>query len=254
MSKAAFCAIAVTALVAATARPSEPTGRVYELRVETARAGKLAALSTRTRDKAMKLYQRHGIQVVGVFTPADGAENKLYGLFRYPTKDAREASWKVCLADPEYKSMIDESNREGKLVAKSESTVLVPTGYSPEVKAEAKGERVFELRTYTTPVGMLPDLHARFRDHTLGLFEKHGMTNVGYWVPIRGQKDDDITLVYLLAHKSVDAAQASKKAFSDDPAWIAARSDSERKAGGPLTVRNGIKHVFLKPTDYSPLR
>jgi hypothetical protein len=158
------------------------------------------------------------------------------------------------LTDPEYKKLVDDSNREGKLVAKADSLILTPTDYSPELKVEAKGERVFELRTYTTPVGLLPNLHSRFRDHTLKLFEKHGMTNVGYWVPARGQKDADITLVYLLAHKSVDAAKASFKTFRDDPSWVAAKADSERKAGGPLTVKDGVKSMFLKPTNYSPLR
>src|SRR4029453_345490 len=48
----------------------------------------------------------------------------------------------------------------------------------------AKGSRGFEMRAYYAAPGKLEDLQARFRDHTVKLFEKHGMTNVGYWVPV----------------------------------------------------------------------
>ena len=131
------------------------------------------------------------------------------------------------------------------------------TDYSPEIKPAEKGvkdERVFELRTYTTTKGNLENLNARFRDHTCKLFEKHGMTNVAYWVPTADQKGADNTLVYILAHKSAEAAKASFDAFRQDPDWIAARKASEEKAGGSLTTKDGVKSVFMKATDYSPIR
>ena len=68
---------------------------------------------------------------------------------------------------------------------------------------------VFELRTYTTNKGKLPNLNARFRDHTVRLFEKHGMKSIGYWTPT----DKENTLVYVISHKSREAAKASWKAF-----------------------------------------
>jgi hypothetical protein len=97
-------------------------------------------------------------------------------------------------------------------------------------------------------------LNARFRNHTTKLFEKHGMTNVGYWCPLEGQQGAGETLIYILAHKSVDAAKASFDAFRQDPDWLAARKASEDKAGGPLTVKDGVKSVFLNASDYSPMR
>ena len=100
---------------------------------------------------------------------------------------------------------------DGKLVAKVEQLFMNATDFSPAIKASAGGgERVFELRTYTTTPGNLPLLHARFRDHTIGFFAKYGMTNLAYWQPTADQKDADNTLVYLLAHKSVEAAKAKK--------------------------------------------
>src|SRR2546421_346890 len=108
--------------------------------------------------------------------------------------------------------------------------------------ADATG-RVYELRTYTAAPGKLDALNARFRDHTLKLFERHGMVNVGYWTPAKDQKGAENTLVYLLAHKDMDAAKKSWAAFRADPDWTAARKASEEKAGGPLTGSGGGKFV-----------
>src|SRR5262249_34335631 len=132
------------------------------------------------------------------------------------------------------------------------SILLSATDYSPAIEPHGAGKHVFELRVYTASEGNLERLNARFREHTCKLFEKHGMTNVGYWVPLKDQKGADNTLIYLLAHRSVDAAKASFDAFRKDPDWIAARKASEEKAGGSLTVKDGVKSTFLNATDYSP--
>ena len=117
------------------------------------------------------------------------------------------------------------------------------------VSGSAKETRVFEVRTYTTHEGRLEALHARFRTHTMRLFEKHGMTNVAYWTP-----DDPTlagsTLVYVLAHPSREAARRSWEAFRQDPEWIRVKAESE--AGGPIVSR--VESVFGNATDYSPVR
>jgi hypothetical protein len=156
------------------------------------------------------------------------------------------------MADPEWQAAYKASEVKGKLVAKAESLFLTATDFSPEVKAALAAEpRTFELRTYTATPGKLNHLLARFRDHTLNLFAKHGMGNFGYWTLAPNQKSAEDTLVYLLAHKSKDAAAASFKNFRADPDWVAARKASEDNAGGPLTIKDGVKSVFLAPTDYS---
>ena len=109
--------------------------------------------------------------------------------------------------------------------------------------------RVFELRTYTTEPGRLDALQARFRDHTTKLFEKHGMTNIGYWTPADEPRSKD-TLIYILAHKSRDAAKQSWEAFINDPEWHQARDTSEKD--GPIVSK--VESVYLDSTDYSPLR
>lgn len=116
--------------------------------------------------------------------------------------------------------------------------------------AEAQsGDRVFELRTYTANPGRLAELHARFRDHTVEIFERHGMTNVIYMAPQDAPLADN-TLVYLLAHDSRDAAEESWAGFRSDPEWQAVAEETRRN--GRL-VQN-VDSVFLDPTDYSKMR
>ncbi len=115
-------------------------------------------------------------------------------------------------------------------------------------KAETK-DRLFEMRTYTAAEGKLDALHARFRDHTNKLFAKHGMQIVGFWVPAEGPKAQN-TLVYILAFPSKEARDKAFEAFRSDPAWIKAKADSE--VNGKLVDK--VESVFLKPTDYSPIR
>lgn len=115
--------------------------------------------------------------------------------------------------------------------------------------AQPQSTRVFELRTYTTHPGKLDALNARFRDHTVKLFDKHGMTNIVYLRPMDAPQSQN-TLVYLLAHDSREAAKASFDAFRNDPDWVNARKASE--AAGPIVVK--VDSVFLTPTDYSPMK
>jgi len=106
--------------------------------------------------------------------------------------------------------------------------------------------RVFELRTYYTHPGKLEALQARFRDHTVKLFEKHGMTNVAYWVP---QANEEQILVYLMAYPSREKRDEMWKAFQADSEWKAAYAASTEE--GKLVKR--VDSVFLKATDYSPV-
>ena len=228
--------------------------RVYEMRTYHAAPGKLDALNARFREHTTKLFEKHGISNVGYWVPVENPDNLLVYVVSYPSRDAGKQSWKDFLADADWQTAQKESEKDGRLVTKVDSVFMSATDFSPAIKAYTGAERLFELRTYTTPPGKLPDLHARFRDHTLALFEKHGMTNLTYWQPIPDQPNADVTLIYLLAHKDADAAKASWAAFRADPDWVAAKDASEQKAGGSLTTPDGVKSVMLKPTDYSPIR
>lgn len=247
---AAFSTFTTTAADAKTG--AEPSA-IYEMRVYYAAEGKLDALNARFRDHTMKLFEKHGIANIGYFTP-EGAnpERKLVYFLSYPNREARDKSWKEFGSDPDWQKAAKESEKNGRLVTKVEQYFLQPTDYSPKLRGGNTGNHVYELRTYTTPEGKLGDLDKRFKDHTIDLFAKHGMENVIYWHRMNDQKDAKTTLVYLLAHKSKDAAKASFDAFRKDPDWVKAKGESEKN--GPLTVDQGVKSEFLVPTDYSPMK
>jgi hypothetical protein len=114
--------------------------------------------------------------------------------------------------------------------------------------AETKAQ-VFELRVYTTEEGKMEALLARFRNHTTQLFEKHGMTNIGYWRPMDAPASQN-TLIYLLAHPSRQAADKAWEAFRNDPAWTKVKQESE--VSGTLVKK--VESTFLTATDFSKLK
>jgi NIPSNAP protein len=121
--------------------------------------------------------------------------------------------------------------------------------FTPAAAVHAAGNRVFEIRTYTTPPGKLEALKSRFRDHTITVFNKYDMKSVGYWVPQDAPLKDN-TLIYILSHESRDAATKSWASFRADPEWVKAKADSEKD--GPLTTN--VASVFVDPTDFSPIK
>ena len=118
------------------------------------------------------------------------------------------------------------------------------------VQAEAAANRVFELRTYHTVEGRLPALEKRFRDHTLRIFEKHGMKNVGYWIPQDAPAHAN-TLIYIISHESRDAAKKSWAEFGADPEWKKVAADSQ--VDGKI-LDKAPESVYMDPTDYSPVK
>lgn len=120
--------------------------------------------------------------------------------------------------------------------------------FLPTTAQEKKSvSRVYELRTYTTHPGRLPALNKRFRDHTMKLFEKHGMKNEMYWIPTDPKLAEN-TLIYVISHESEAAAKKSWDAFRADPDWHKARDASE--ADGKIVA--GVVSVFMTKADYSP--
>jgi len=238
---------------ALTARSAEKDTRVFEMRTYYANPGKLEALHARFRDHTQALFEKHGMTNIGYWTPIENPDGELIYVLAYPSREARDVSWKEFLADPDWIKAQTESEVDGKLVAKVEQLFLSATDFSPAIQPSAgSGQRVFELRAYTTTPGNLPILHERFRDHTMTLFARHGMTNLFYWQLMPDQPAAANTLVYMLAHSSEEAAKESFAAFRADPDWIAAKKASEDKGGGSLTIPDGVKSVFLSATDYSP--
>ena len=109
--------------------------------------------------------------------------------------------------------------------------------------------RVYELRTYTCYDGKLEALKARFRDHTIAIFKRHGMESIGYWVPQDPEKSKN-TLIYILAHPSLEAAKKNWAAFQADPEWVKAKAASE--VDGPIVLKT--ESVYMDPTEFSGLK
>ena len=139
---------------------------------------------------------------------------------------------------------------DGKILAKRpESVYMETTDYSPQWKNDkVEDDDVFELRIYKAAEGKLGKLDARFRDHTMRLFERHGIRNVAYWHPT-DEPDSQDTLIYIIKHDSRDAAKKSWRAFIQDPDWkkAAAASGVGRLAKPPSST-------YMKTTDYSAIK
>src|SRR5215212_167289 len=94
--------------------------------------------------------------------------------------------------------------------AATQTTSAPAPSTSPSI---VKDSRTFELRTYYATPGKLEELHQRFRNHTIRLFKKHGMTIVGFWAPTAPADAAANTLVYVLAYPSDEAKAAAWKGF-----------------------------------------
>ncbi len=121
-------------------------------------------------------------------------------------------------------------------------------GKTTTADAAGKG-RVFEIRTYTTNEGKLDALHARFRNHTTRLFEKYGMTNVGYWKPLDEPLSKN-TLIYIVSHSDREGAKKAWEEFRKDPEWLKVKQESE--VNGVLTAK--VDSIYLEATDYSKIK
>ena len=107
--------------------------RVFEMRTYVAHPGRLDALNKRFREHTCDLFKKHGMELVGFWTPIDekdGKANTLVYILAYPSRDAAKASWDAFQADPEWKKARDASEADGKIVAKVTSVYLNPTDYS----------------------------------------------------------------------------------------------------------------------------
>lgn len=127
--------------------------------------------------------------------------------------------------------------------------LLLGAGFAQLRAAQPAPARVFEIRTYHCFPGRLDALNKRFREHTMKMFEKHGMTNVAYWTFQDSPAKED-TLIYVISHASREQAKANWAGFIADPEWQKISADSQ--VDGKIVEK--IDSVFVDATDYSPLK
>ncbi len=129
--------LAALAASAGLARPEKEEKkvdhRVFELRIYHAAPGKMKALHARFRDHTCKLFKKHGMTIIGFWSPTkeEEAEKKLYYILAYPSKEAADKAWKAFREDPDWIKAKKESETDGTLVSKVESVYMNPTDYSP---------------------------------------------------------------------------------------------------------------------------
>ena len=118
-----------------------------------------------------------------------------------------------------------------------------------KTEGSATEPRYFEMRTYHVAEGKMEALHARFRDHTNELFQKHGIELVGYWNPA-DEAEKDKKLIFIIAYPDQASRDKLWNAFASDPEWVKAKAESEKD--GVLVEK--ADQVFMNPTDYSPVQ
>lgn len=231
---------------------TDANARLFELRVYYASEGKLPDLMNRFQNHTLKYFDQYNMRLEGFWLPlGENKENKLVYLLSYPSREARDKSWKEFMSDKGWITVMKNSAVNGEIVAKVESTFLKTTDFSPN-NLKTAGNRVFELRTYKTTPNHLPNLLSRFRDHTVKLFENYGMTNIIYFTPTEKEQGSEDLLIYFLAHKSKEDGLASFKSFGASPEWQVVKKASEENAGGPLTIF--VKSEYMVPANFSPLK
>jgi len=215
---------------------------IYEWRTYEAMPGKLLALNTHL-EVAAGLFKKHGLGVLGFWTEEIGTGGQITYMWIYSDLEDRQKKLAAFGADVAWQQQVtEETAKEGVIVARIHNTMLQRTPYSPEPQIKTK---VQEWRIYDAMAGKLPDLHTRFATHTLGLFEKHGIENIGYWTEVFGRSN---RLVYMLGYPSLGEREKSWAAFMRDPDWQQARAESEKN--GTLVAK--VFNRILRPTAYSP--
>lgn len=141
------------------------------------------------------------------------------------------------------------------LTASAAAVYPTPTGAapappSPDVNSDALAQepaRLFELRIYTAAPGKQELLHQRFRQHTLRIFEKHGIKSIGYWT----SESEPDRLYYLVAYPDRESReQRLVNGIAKDPEFLKVVAESEKD--GKLTTT--VESVILTPTEYSPMK
>ena len=224
--------------------------RYFELRIYHCFPGRLDALVERFRGNTTRIFEKHHMENIGYWLPIHNEDNNLYYILAYPSKEARDSSWKAFGADPEWKEVARKSEESGKIVEKVTSVFMNAADLPVKIGAsEKEPERVFELRTYYPSAGKLSNLLTRFRDHTIRIFKKHDMQSIGYWTTAETGGDQP-KLLYILAHAGEEQAKTSWDAFRADPRWIKVKADSEKDG----KIVDKTESVFLRPLPFSKIK
>lgn len=107
---------------------------------------------------------------------------------------------------------------------------------------------IYELRVYRAQQGKMPNLLARFQNHTLRVWERFAIKQVGFWTTMIGESINDLT--YLIVWESLAERQEKWTAFQNDPEWLKIRAETEKD--GPIVAN--VSNQILTPTAFSAMK
>lgn len=241
----------VIAVAASGANPPRSDG-YFELRVYTVTSNKTDGVLERFRDTVEPVRRKHGIKTVGYWV-APGTTNG--GTFAYlmaaENKDELQRQEKAFGADTQFKEGYAASNRKhGKTVDRIVSLPLAVDETAKFDFAPGAKPRAFDLRIYSVLPGKLEAFRARWRDHAVPIYERHGLHSVGWWVAEKKDAAGHEQFVVLLAGESLDAIQKSITAFHADPEWQRVEKETEKDG----RLRGGVEAFKMTPADFSSLK
>jgi hypothetical protein len=107
--------------------------KVFELRTYQATPGNLDNLHARFRDHTTRIFRKHGMEVVGYWSPTSEEErdDTLVYLLAHDNQDAADTSWQAFISDPEWERVAENSNRNGPILGGIERKYMTATDYSP---------------------------------------------------------------------------------------------------------------------------
>ena len=215
---------------------------LHEMRIYDAMPGKMGDLNSRFANHTIGFFKDHGIGIVGFWTEVIGISNRLTYMLSFDSMADREKKWAAFQANEGWHQARAESEKDGVLVASVQNSFLRLTPYSPEPKVSTTLQ---ELLISNAMPGKLSALHDQFANHTIGMFKKHGIENIGYWTADVGTSNQ---LVWMIGYPSMGHREKGMDAMSTDPDWKKARAESDRDG---ILVRL-TQSVVLRPTEYSP--
>ena len=215
---------------------------IYEKRVYKAVPGKLPAINARFANHTCAFFKEFDIGMVGFWNDEIGASNQMTYITSFDSMADRDEKWTAFGAHKPWNEVRAETEVDGPLVAQVINSFMTLTDYSPQPFFKTSLQ---ELRIYDAMPGKMPDLNNRFKNHTMALFEKHGIENVAYWTDAVGTSN---RLTYMLGYPDLAGREKGWSGFQSDPAWQTARAASEEN-GALVRVS---KHSMLRLADYSP--
>ena len=215
---------------------------LYELRIYNVVPGRLPAINDRFATHTLGFFKKHGIGVMGFWTDEIGVSNRLCYILTFDSLADRETKWTAFQADTGWHQVRAQTEASGPIVDHVINSFMRLTPYSPQPHIRSN---VQELRIYDAVPGKIQAVHNRFANHTIGLFNKHGIDNIAYWSDEVGTSN---RLTYLLGYPDLGAREKSWTAFMADPTWQQARAESEKD--GALVRLS--RHYIWRRTAYSP--